>query len=342
MRQEHDGALTWTSRRGDNNKNVDDKNKRGWSNDDEQLAISHYHHHVKHGLLDEESQMDEGEVEDVAELLLEEPPNLVSDGDCDKWREEQKEESVMELSLAEKRARIMANVSSSSRVNVADTVASEHDDDEDDGAITVDESNDDNVGMMRIGSGAGSHKGGSDDNDEGTGNVLTLSRPTESVTAIESETEVESLPMDVGVLFANGVTDDSPIAHAADIRDDEALLNDAEKVLDIINEAEAQLDSVAAVESKEGVELAVASDADEDVVMVKGDAADVEVNDVETPDEGSPSPPIIPPALISIVDGITSIIMPSPPQTPPTNHTLITIPNYLQTYPRSMPSWKKL
>mmetsp|Transcript_36409 Transcript_36409/g.74247 ORF Transcript_36409/g.74247 Transcript_36409/m.74247 type:complete len:1356 (+) Transcript_36409:87-4154(+) len=324
MRQEHDGALTWTSRRGDNNKNVDDKNKRGWSNDDEQLAISHYHHHVKHGLLDEESQMDEGEVEDVAELLLEEPPNLVSDGEYDKWREEQKEESVMELSLAEKRARIMANASSSSGVDVAvNAIASEHDEDDDDnGAITVDESNDDNVGMMRIGSGAGSPKGGSDDNDEGTGNVLTLSRPTESVTAIESETEVESLPTDVGVLFVNGVTDDSPIAHAADIRDDEALLNDAEKVLDIINEAEAQLDSVAAVESKEEVELAVASDADEDVVMVKGDAADVEVNDVETPDEGSPSPPIIPPALNSIVDGITSMIMPSPPQTPPTNHNI--------------------
>jgi len=328
MRQEHDGALLWTSRRGDNNnKNDDMQNKRGWSNDDEQLAISHYHHHVKHGLLDEESQMDEGEVEDVAELLLEEPPNLVSsdesDGEYDKWREEQKDESVMELSLAEKRARIMANASSSSGVDVAvNAIASEHNEDEDDGAITVDESNDDNVGMMRIGSGAGSHKGGSDDNDEGTGNVLTLSRPTASVTAIESETEVESLPTDVGVLFANGVTDDSPIAHAADIRDDEALLNDAEKVLDIINEAEAQLDHLAAVESREGVELAVASDADEDVVMVKVDAADVEVNDVETPDEGSPSPPIIPPVLNSIVDGITSIMMPSPPQTPPTNHNI--------------------
>jgi len=323
MRQEHDGALLWTSRRG--NKNDNKQNKRGWSNDDEQLAISHYQR-----LLDEESQMDEGEVEDVAELLLEEPPNLVStdesDGEYDKWREEQKDESVMELSLAEKRARILANASSSSsRVNFdVNAIASEHDDDEeDDGAITVDESSDDNVGTMKIGTGAGSHKGGSDDDDDRTGNVLTFSRPTQSVTANEFETEVESLPTDVGVLFANGVTDDSPIAHAADISDDEALVNNAEKVLDIINEAEAQLDHLVAVESEEGVELAVASDADEeDVVMVKGDAADVDANDVETPDEGSPSPPIIPSALNSIVDGIASMIMPSPPQTPPTNHNI--------------------
>jgi len=134
----------------------------------------------------------------------------------------------------------------------------------------------------------------------------------------------DTLPKDIGVLFVNGVTDNSPIAHAAS-REDEALLDDAESVLDIINEAEAAAAAAAQVldlpvEKEEGEEEDIVASSNEGVVVMaakKGDDADVEKANNKKTDEGFP--PIIPPALNSIVDGIASMWKSSPLQTPPTN-----------------------
>ena len=342
MRQEHNGALLWTSpRRHSNSSSNSNNNNSEWSSHDEERAISYYRRHiVQHALL-EEDQMDEVEVEGLAELLLEEPPNLTAVGsdenDYDKWREEQKDESVKELSLKEKRARIMANAQLGHGNNGASGEQQHHHyrGGDDDGAIAVDEANSSSKVGMNVG-GVNHDRQNTD-----TGNVLTLSH-TETITNdvdLKQQQEEEALPKDVGVLFVNGVTDDSPIAHAADIRNDEALLNDVEKVLDIIHEAEGQLDRLAVpVEDKEEVEVEnddVASNDDGDVAMIKNDdaseaddATTVEANhDSKANDdneEGSPSPPIIPPALNSILDGIASMVMPSPPppQTPPSNDVI--------------------
>jgi chromosome segregation ATPase len=341
MRQDHDGALLWTSRR-----NLDVRQKH----DDRERQTTptppphHYNRRrgrvVVNALLDEDSLMDENDVEDVASLLMEQPPNLNDDAaasadalddedsdvvvvavndEYDTWRQEKAQESVLSLSLAEKRARIKANAAAAAKSYGSSSSCSSYTVT----AISTTTSEHDKLGMSFVDGGSGHECGGINHDHDNAGNVLTPSSHTESVLKVETteqeEEEEQTLPKDVGVLFVNGVTDDSPIAHAAS-SEDEALLNDAESVLDIINEAEAAAAAQVLdlpVEKKNDI---VASSNDGVVMAKEGDIddddADIEKAAGAKAEEGSAL--IIPPALNSIVDSVTSH-MPSPPQPRATN-----------------------
>ena len=336
MKQDHNGALLWTTR-----KKIHPKNNNNSNNNNDDGDDNNYHSSML---------QDESDVDHVASMLMEEPPNIFTtiddnnivlnadnrqqqhvnsfkfvvnnnnnDGNNEhsKYGKQQQESAALmasSLSLSEKRERIKANahnnvstdggrsavIEKSSSTTASSPMSSF--------ISTVDTANAAIVTPTTTHHHAPSEQQKQQQQYEN--NKMVHNDSSHEDVMSDNDDNDEAMSNEVVVTM-----DNSSIGTTAATATDAALLIDADSMLEIINETEAQLDFIVDDEEEEEEEVGAQND-DDDIAMGDNEVAHDEEEEESTPDEvvmanhDDDSPPLIatPLSLNSMVEGITTIL----------------------------------